>query len=819
MSQSADRSSEYLRFRRLGPRVDTWALSSEADVAKEIFASIASDGARTFADLRASVDEGTIKGWDPAWVARLARVLSLQPHESEHHAFALEALKLAVPELSRIPANLPVRKILFELLLQNGELDAASDMLDEDPVLNSMYHGYYRADLLNPFRTGRWSDFDEWLSIFNAPFVDVGLSPISVEQDSPSPFNSMGSTVAPASVQGPLVTVILTTFNPDPTEIRTSVRSILEQTWANLEVLLIDDHSEQDSIAVLERLAAEDSRVKLIRQPENGGTYRARNTGILRANGVYVTGQDTDDWSHPQRIEHQVAALEANPEKPGVTTAANRTDERLNKVAVGNSPHRRCEVSLMLRTETARTIGGYLPVRKAADSEFRERLETWWGDQVVLLPEPLYMIRMSPGSLSRADFRPGWSHHARRAFWSAYKNWHATADRDDLQIDPTLRNLPVPATAPQRIAGPEWAQGDRCDVCIVADWRGESAEQRAALDELRSLLDSGLEVAILHADTPWGGHTQTPRALTAEVQQLVTDGRVRRVFTDEYVDVRLLLIRDPAAVDYARRLRSSLQADRVLLVAHSNPAERPRTLRTYDPHHAHVMARQLFGQEPSWVVPLGQDAAAFEAGFDLATISDVYPVTLDTERFSGTRLVRSGGRLVIGRDAINDVREWPDKDDLIAAYPSDGSVELRVLGDARGAVRVLGERRVSDDWLEFRNREISAGIFWRTLDGVFLYKGYESGHGFERGVLEALSAGTPVVAGTALAQPFGGAVLAAHPEDAIATLESLLSEPRRLSQQRQRGQDFVQTILAQGSFRGFVHHQLEHIDERVERHV
>src|SRR5699024_9511456 len=141
-------------------------------------------------------------------------------------SFALEALKLAVPGLPRIQASLPVRKILFELLLQNHELDAASHMLDEDPVLAAMYHGYYRADLLNPFRTGRWSDFDQWLDRFNAPFVDSGLSPVLVDRDSQSPFDSLGSTVLPGSVHGPLVTVILTTFNPDPTEIRTSVRSI-----------------------------------------------------------------------------------------------------------------------------------------------------------------------------------------------------------------------------------------------------------------------------------------------------------------------------------------------------------------------------------------------------------------------------------------------------------------------------------------------------------------------------------------------------------------------------------------------------------------
>src|SRR5699024_9393666 len=259
---------------------------------------------------------------------------------------------------------------------------------DADPALDSLYHGYLRTDMLNPFTSGKDAYFDEWLRGFNAPFTARQISPVFVDRRAVTPFDGLTATVPPASVDGPLVSVIVTTFNPDPIEIRTAVNSILKQTWRNLEVLLVDDHSSEEATGTLEVLAATDSRIRLIRLPTNGGTYRARNAGIHAAKGKYLTGQDTDDWSHPERIETQVMQMEENPKLIGVTTAANRTNDLLVKMAPGHNPHRKCEVSLMLRVEDARAIGGYLPVRKAADSEFRERLEAWSGTTTQLIDVP-----------------------------------------------------------------------------------------------------------------------------------------------------------------------------------------------------------------------------------------------------------------------------------------------------------------------------------------------------------------------------------------------------------------------------------------------
>lgn len=595
MFESYSRAFELERFRRLGVRTDVWALSSEASVAKDIYAAVASVGRKTFDDLRSDVSQGNLSGWDAAWVARLARVLVLQPHAAELYDFAFDALRLAVAQLPVSTPTLQLRKTLYELMFERGEHGEARALLDADPELDDLYYGYLGADLLNPFRNDCMSSFDEWAERFNRPFTAAGLSPIVVDHGAQTPFDGLGGTADVKHKNGPLVSVIVTTFNPNPQEIRTSVRSILSQTWQNLEVLLIDDCSHEESVHVLEEIASEDERIRLIRLPVNGGTYRARNAGIAAATGVYLTGQDTDDWSHPERIAYQVSFLEESPDRIGVTIAANRTDNNLVRVALGNNPARRCEVSLMIRVETASAIGGYLPVRKAADSEFRERLEAWSESTVHRLEEPLYMIRMSPGSLSRADFRPGWSHHARRGFWSAYKHWHARATRDELEIDALNPSVPIASMAPARIAGREWPGCRKFDVCLVADWRGSTAQQRAALDELRVLAASDLTVAILHLDTPWG-RTHDFRALAPEVQGLVSEGVVHRVYLDQEIELGLVIVRDPSTLDYAREMTSTLSVVEVLMVAHSDPVGRAAHLLPYDARHAHVMARKLFGR-------------------------------------------------------------------------------------------------------------------------------------------------------------------------------------------------------------------------------
>lgn len=89
-----------------------------------------------------------------------------------------------------------------------------------------------------------------------------------------------------------------------------TVKSALEQTYKNLEILIIDDESPDKSIEVCQQFT--DPRIKIIRQ-KNRGLPGARNTGIRHAQGDYLTFLDADDIWLPEKLEKHIQHLEASP--------------------------------------------------------------------------------------------------------------------------------------------------------------------------------------------------------------------------------------------------------------------------------------------------------------------------------------------------------------------------------------------------------------------------------------------------------------------------------------------------------------------------
>lgn len=103
------------------------------------------------------------------------------------------------------------------------------------------------------------------------------------------------------------VTVILPTFNNSQAEIDRSLQSILNQTHRNLEILVIDDHSSNGIFDYLKE-KYQDTRLHLIRLSENIGLFGVGNFALKNlATGDFITWQDSDDFSHPNRIEKQLS--------------------------------------------------------------------------------------------------------------------------------------------------------------------------------------------------------------------------------------------------------------------------------------------------------------------------------------------------------------------------------------------------------------------------------------------------------------------------------------------------------------------------------
>jgi hypothetical protein len=110
---------------------------------------------------------------------------------------------------------------------------------------------------------------------------------------------------------GSLVSVVLPTRNR-PAALGSALRSVLEQTYRNLEVVVVDDASEPDVAEVVERAAGGDPRVVLTRLEGRSGAARARNVGLERASGELVAFLDDDDLWLPTKLARQVDYLDSH---------------------------------------------------------------------------------------------------------------------------------------------------------------------------------------------------------------------------------------------------------------------------------------------------------------------------------------------------------------------------------------------------------------------------------------------------------------------------------------------------------------------------
>ncbi|HUR41104.1 MAG TPA: glycosyltransferase [Verrucomicrobiae bacterium] len=118
----------------------------------------------------------------------------------------------------------------------------------------------------------------------------------------------------------PLVSVILPTYNR-ASVLRRALGSILAQTYRNLDVIVVDDGSSDDTEGVVRGMG--DARVRYIRK-ENRGPGAARNAGIVLARGELIAFQDSDDEWLPEKIAKQVARLQAAPAQTGVVVCGHR---------------------------------------------------------------------------------------------------------------------------------------------------------------------------------------------------------------------------------------------------------------------------------------------------------------------------------------------------------------------------------------------------------------------------------------------------------------------------------------------------------------
>lgn len=226
---------------------------------------------------------------------------------------------------------------------------------------------------------------------------------------------------AAAAVAG-RVSVVMPAYDAAAT-ILASMRSVLEQTHRDVELLVIDDCSRDQTWTLIQRQAASDARVVPIRQSANAGVAAARNAGIESASGQYVAFLDSDDRWHADKLAVQLAAMRAHGAKAGYT-AYVRVDDQ-GRVLSTVRPPPRVDYADMLKGNGIGNLTG-LYERALGDFRFRrmghEDYVFWLevvraaGEAVCADPErPLASYLVRPGSLSSNKWR------AMRWQWRIYR--------------------------------------------------------------------------------------------------------------------------------------------------------------------------------------------------------------------------------------------------------------------------------------------------------------------------------------------------------------------------------------------------------------
>ncbi len=694
-------------------------------------------------------------GDDPWLLGELARVIAcqnLRPGDFDEALALLDRIGRPAPEHQGLHA---------QLAFATGDRTRAAELLRAYPAMPEAVHTGLSVDLANPYAggTGPWR------------FADLLPAPAVRVTDGPGdPFDRLTTGPVQRIGHAARITSIVTTYRPGP-GLLTAVRSLTAQTWTNHEILVVDDGSPHGHDDVLRRAAALDPRVRVLRLPVNGGTYVARNAGLDAATGDFVTFQDSDDWSHPLRLERQVAPLLADPAVFSTTSTGMRVTPDLLVTRVGIAQTRSYNLSsLMVRRDVAlRRLGHMDPVRKGADAEYVERARAVFGRPATrhLTGAPLALIRLSPGSLSGADHRPGWMHPARRSYLSAFRAWH--------------RHVATGAAEPARVRGfhAPWQvlgrSGRRAyDVVLAADW----TRPDAGLGQLRALRGRDLRVALLHLDD-LHRLRQGPADLDPEVQDAVNTGEVDQIELGDDVRARLVVVRSPAVLRHPPTGAGGIRAGRVVVEAGAAVA----------PGRCRASARRLFGTDPLWAPtgPAARDVLAASPGGLPLTDVDL-PGTVDA---AGWRLDRRGTRTdrpVVGRHCAGNRAEWQRLRDEL---PDHARIDVRLLDGTGAAGRAFGPTGPPKSWLVYGAADLNLRAFLHQVDFYLPLPAAAAPADAEPVLLAAMAAGCVAVLPPRYAPAFGDAAVYCAPDELADTVRTWHGRRTALRQQIARGHDFV----------------------------
>ena len=291
----------------------------------------------------------------------------------------------------------------------------------------------YKADLCA-------SNPEQWCKHVSNYLETFGLSRLNLRDGEGSAFARLYSPARRKVADERKVSVLMAAYNSAET-IGWAVRSVLQQSWHNLEVFVVDDASTNSTWSQISAIAQQDSRLTVVRNSINVGPFVSRNRVLSLATGEFITGHDADDWAHPQRIERQIGLIDANPGAVGIPNMMLRVNQtlRLRHLATDRKrlvdrPYSLHPVSSLIRADAfIQQLGHWDSVRFSGDGELLKRAQRIFGRRF------LTSTLVGNLALDRPDSIMGHAVHGRAkgkralsptrvAYRRSYSHWHRSID-------------------------------------------------------------------------------------------------------------------------------------------------------------------------------------------------------------------------------------------------------------------------------------------------------------------------------------------------------------------------------------------------------
>ncbi|WP_340201039.1 glycosyltransferase family 2 protein [Ascidiimonas sp. W6] len=206
-----------------------------------------------------------------------------------------------------------------------------------------------------------------------------------------------------------LVSIITPTYN-SVEFIKETVHSIKQQTYTHWELILIDDGSTDATVTLIKKLAEEEPRISWEQLPQNSGPAIARNRGIKKANGDYLTFIDADDIWFPEFLKTSIHTIESTG-CPFVFASYQRLDEKLQPLYPDFIVPEKVTYTDILKSNSISCLTAFVHIEKLGKKfmpEIRKRQDMglWLQylkeiEYALGIKQPLAIYRIRKNSLSR----------------------------------------------------------------------------------------------------------------------------------------------------------------------------------------------------------------------------------------------------------------------------------------------------------------------------------------------------------------------------------------------------------------------------------